>query len=187
MPIPAIDSAPMSAKSYGLIAMFDSPTEIMHAAEKVRDAGYKFWDVITPFPIHGMDRAMGMRRSTVPRVSLAGGLLGFTTGMVLIWWSGAYNFRLTVGGKPFFSPLFAFPISYELTILFTAFATIIGMFLYNRLPMHYHAVMKQAHYRRATDDRFFVVVEARDPRYDPAATRALLATLGGHDIEDLEP
>ena len=177
----------MSAKSYGLIAMFDSPTEIMHAAEKVRDAGYKFWDVITPFPIHGMDRAMGMRRSLVPRASLAGGLLGFATGMTLIWWTDAYNFRLTVGGKPFFSPLFAFPISYELTILFTAFATIIGMFLFNRLPQHYHAVMKQAHYRRATDDRFFVVIEARDPRFDPAATRALLAKLGGREIAELEP
>jgi Alternative complex III, ActD subunit len=176
----------MSPKTYGLIAMFDSPADIMHAAEKVRDAGYKFWDVITPFPIHGMDRAMGMRRSLVPRVSLAGGLLGFTTGMVLIWWSGAYNFKLTVGGKPLFSPLFAFPISYELTILFTAFATISGMFLLNRLPMHYHAVMKQAHYQRATDDRFFVVVEARDPHYDRAGTRALLEKLGGHDIAELD-
>jgi hypothetical protein len=176
----------MSAQPYGLIAMFDTPAEIMRAAEAVRDAGYKFWDVITPFPIHGMDHAMGMRRSLVPRVSLAGGILGFATGMTLIWWTDAYNFKLTVGGKPLFSPLFAFPISYELTILFTAFATIIGMFLFNRLPRHYHAVMKQAHYRRATDDRFFVVVEARDPHYDPAATRALLAKLGGREIAELE-
>ena len=106
--------------------------------------------------------------------SLAGGILGFTTGMALIWWSGAYNFKLIVGGKPLFSPLFAFPISYELTILFTAFATIIGMFVLNRLPMHYHAVLKQAHFQRATDDRFFIVIEARDPHYDAAATRALL-------------
>jgi hypothetical protein len=176
----------MSEKNYGLIAMFDTPADIYHAAEAVRDAGYKFWDVITPFPIHGMDRAMGVRRSKVPRISLAGGILGFTTGMVLIWWSGAYNFKLIVGGKPLFSPLFAFPISYELTILFTAFATLIGMFLLNRLPMHYHAVMKQAHFKRATDDRFFVVVEARDPHYDPAATRALLARLGGREIAELE-
>jgi hypothetical protein len=152
----------------------------------VRDAGYKSWDVITPFPIHGMDRAMGVRRSLVPRISLAGGIIGFITGMGLIWWSGAWNFKLIVGGKPLFSPLFAFPISYELTILFTAFATILGMFLLNRLPMHYHAVMKQAHFQRAMDDRFFVVIEARDPRYDRAATEALLARLGGREIEELE-
>jgi hypothetical protein len=176
----------MSEKSYGLIAMFDTPADIMQAAEAVRDAGYKSWDVITPFPIHGMDRAMGVRRSLVPRISLAGGIIGFVTGMGLIWWSGAWNFKLVVGGKPLFSPLFAFPISYELTILFTAFATILGMFLLNRLPMHYHAVMKQAHFQRAMDDRFFVVIEARDPRYDRAATEALLARLGGREIEELE-
>ena len=177
---------PMPAPAYGLIAMFDSPADIYHAAEQVRDAGYRFWDVITPFPIHGMDRAMGVRRSLVPRVSLAGGILGFATGMTLIWWSGAYNFKLTVGGKPLFSPLFAFPISYELTILFTAFATIIGMFVFNHLPMHYHAVMKQAHFQRATDDRFFIVIETRDPRFHAAATRALLEKAGGHDIAELE-
>jgi hypothetical protein len=176
----------MSVKHYGLIAMFDSPAGIMHAAEAVRDAGYEFWDVITPFPIHGMDRAMGVRRSFVPRFSLAGGIVGFATGMTLIWWSGAWNFRLTVGGKPLFSPLFAFPISYEVTILFTAFATLLGMFLLNRLPMHYHAVMKQPHFKRATDDRFFVVIEARDPRYDPAATKALLEKAGGREIAELE-
>ena len=176
----------MPEKSYGLIAMFDTPADIMHAAEAVRDAGYKSWDVITPFPVHGMDRAMGVRRSLVPRISLSGGLIGFATGMGLIWWSGAWNFRLMVGGKPFFSPLFAFPISYELTILFTAFATILGMFVLNRLPMHYHAVMKQAHFQRAMDDRFFVVIEACDPRYDRAATEALLAQLGGREIEELK-
>ena len=176
----------MSEKSYVLIAMFYTPADIMQAAEAVRDAGYKSWDVITPFPIHGMDRAMGVRRSLVPRISLAGGIIGFVTGMGLIWWSGAWNFKLVVGGKPLFSPLFAFPISYELTILFTAFATILGMFLLNRLPMHYHAVMKQAHFQRAMDDRFFVVIEARDPRYDRAATEALLARLGGREIEELE-
>ena len=176
----------MSAQPYGLIATFTTTADAMHAAEQVRDAGYKFWDVITPFPIHGMDRAMGMRRSLVPRFSLAGGILGFITGMVMIWWVGAWNFKLTVGGKPLFSPLFAFPISYELTILFTAFATIIGMFFLNRLPMHYHAVMKQPHFARATNDRFFIVIETRDPYYDRAATHALLERIGGHEIAELE-
>ncbi len=176
----------MPEKPYGLIAMFETPAEIVHAAEAVRDAGYRSWDVITPCPIHGMDRAMGVRRSLVPRFSLAGGILGLATGMTLIWWSGAWNFKLMVGGKPLFSPLFAFPISYELTILFTAFATLIGLFLLCQLPRHYHAVMKQAHYQRAMDDRFFVVIEASDPRYDPIATRALLKQAGGREIAELE-
>jgi hypothetical protein len=176
----------MSEKPYGLIATFDTPSGIVRAAEAVRDAGYKSWDVITPFPVHGMDRAMGLHRSLVPRFSLVGGILGLVTGMTLIWWSGAWSFKLTVGGKPLFSPLFAFPISYELATLFAAFATIIGMFLLNRLPMHYHAVMKQPHFHRANDDQFFVVIEARDPLYDPVATRVLLGNIGGRQIAELE-
>ena len=188
MTVPAIREtpAPMPAKNYGLIAMFDTPAEIFRAAEAVRDAGYRFWDVITPFPIHGMDRAMGIRRSKVPRASFLGGLVGLTTGLTFIWWSGAYNFPLIVGGKPYFSPMFAFPISYELTILFTAFATVIGMFLFNKLPMHYHPVLKYEKFHRGTTDRFFVVIEARDPHFDAAGTRALLAAVGGQDITELE-
>jgi hypothetical protein len=176
----------MAAQPYGLIATFTTTAEAMHAAEQVRDAGYKFWDVISPFPIHGMDRAMGIRRSKVPRASFLGGLVGLTTGMTLIWWSGAYNFPLIVGGKPYFSPMFAFPISYELTILFTAFATIIGMFLFNKLPMHYHPVLKYEKIHRGMTDRFFVVIEARDPHFDATGTRALLAAVGGQEIAELE-
>jgi Protein of unknown function (DUF3341) len=134
-----------------------------------------------------MDRAMGMRRSKVPRLSFIGGITGFCTGMGLIWWTGAHNYRLIVGGKPFFSPMYAFPVSYELTILFTAFATILGMFLLNRLPMHYHPVMKHPTFHRATNDRFFIVIEARDPRFNASATRSLLERNGGKEIAELEP
>src|SRR5471030_1729531 len=132
----------MPAPTYGLIATFETVPEIYHAAEQVRDAGFKHWDCITPLPIHGLDKAMGLKRSIVPRISLVGGITGFITGMTMIWWTDAYNYRLVVGGKPFFSPMFAFPVSYELTILFTAFATIFGIFVTNRLPMHYHPVLK---------------------------------------------
>src|SRR5512140_1866587 len=110
----------MAAPSYGLIATFDTPAAVYHAAEQVRDAGYKQWDVIAPCPIHGMDKAMGLKRSIVPRISLAGGITGFCTGMTMIWWMNGLDYPLIVGGKPFFSPLFAFPVSYELKILFTA-------------------------------------------------------------------
>lgn len=158
----------------------------MHAAEKVRDSGYKFWDCITPFPVHGLDAAMGVKRSKVPRFSLAGGITGFCTGMSLIWFTNAYDYPLIVGGKPYFSPMFAFPVSYELTILFTAFATIGGMFFLNRLPMHYHPVLKYDKIHRGMDDLFFLVIEARDPRFNAAATRALLEKAGGKDISELE-
>lgn len=173
-------------QTYGLVAAFDTTADLYHACEKVRDAGFSQWDAITSFPIHGLDAAMGVRRSHVPRFSLIGGLTGFCTGMSMIWWTGAYEYPLIVGGKPYFSPMFAFPISYELTILFTAFATIIGMFILNKLPMHYHPVMKAPQFVRASDDRFYIVIEANDPKFNPAQTRALLQQIGGKDIAELE-
>lgn len=176
----------MASQPYGLIATFTTAPSLYHAAEQVRDAGYRNWDCITPFPVHGLDKAMGLARSIVPRISLAGGLTGFCTGMSMIWWTGGYDYKLTVGGKPYFSPMFAFPISYELTILFTAFATIIGMFIVNGLPMHYHPVLKYDHIRKGMDDTFFIVIEARDPRFNLANTKALLEKAGGTNISELE-
>mgnify|MGYP003659378936 FL=1 len=176
----------MSDQPHGLIATFDNAADLYHAAEQVRDAGYKQWDCITPCPVHGLDGAMGMKRSIVPRISLAGGITGFCTGMSLIFWTGAVDYPLIVGGKPFFSPMFAFPVSYELTILFTAFATIIGMFVVNGLPMHYHPVLKYKDIVRGMDDKFFVVIESRDPRYNSENTKALLEKTGGQNIKELE-
>ncbi len=176
----------MAAQPHGLIATFDTPADVMHAAETVRDAGYKSWDCITPFPLHGLDKAMGVKRSIVPRFSLAGGLIGFTTGMSMIWFMNGYDYPLIVGGKPLFSPLFAFPVAYELTILFTAFATIGGMFFLNRLPMHYHPVLKYDQIHRGMDDLFFIVIDSRDPKFNSTATRALLEKAGGKAITELE-
>src|SRR5215217_583166 len=176
----------MAAPNYGLIATFQTAPDLYHAAEKVRDAGYRYWDCITPFPVHGLDKAMGLKRSIVPRISLAGGITGFCTGMTMIWWTNQYDYPLIVGGKPFFSPMFAFPVSYELTILFTAFATIIGMFLVNGLPMHYHPVLKSPKIKRGLDDQFLIVIEARDPRFNLANTKALLEKAGGKEIAELE-
>lgn len=173
-------------KPYGIIAAFDTVPDVFQACERVRDAGYSRWDTITSFPIHGLDAAMGMRRSKVPRFSLAGGITGFCTGMSFIWWAGAYEYPLIVGGKPYFSPMFAFPVSYELTILFTAFATIGGMFFLNKLPMHYHPVLKAPQYVRALDDRFYIVIESADPKYNATETRALLERAGGKDIVEIE-
>jgi hypothetical protein len=176
----------MAETLHGYIATFATPADVMHAAESVRDAGYRNWDVHTPFPVHGLDEAMGLRRSRVPRFALSGGVIGFTSGMLMIWYMNDLDYRLVVGGKPFFSPLFAFPVSYELTILFASFGALIGMFLLNRLPMHYHPVMKHEQWPQATDDRFFVVIEATDPQFDLAGTRDFLAQIGGREITALE-
>ncbi len=176
----------MAEQPYGLIARFETPRALYRAAERVRDAGYKRWDCMSPMPVHGLDNAMGVKRSIVPRFSLAGGITGFCTGMSMIWYMNAYDYKLTVGGKPLFSPLYAFPVSYELTILFTAIATICGMFFLNGLTKLYHPVLKYENIRRATDDGFFIVIETGDPCYSAAGTRALLEQAGGLDVSELE-
>jgi hypothetical protein len=176
----------MATNCYGLIAAFDTTADVMSAAEKVRDAGFQHWDVITPFPIHGMDSAMGLKRSRVPRFSLIGGITGFTTGMLMVAWMNMIDYPLIVGGKPLFSPMFAFPVSYELTILLASFGSIIGMFLLNRLPMHYHPVMNRDGVAEASDNRFFIVIESRDPHYRKEKVHGLLSEIGGKDIEELE-
>ncbi len=165
------------SKPYAILALFETPQAIYAAAKEVRDAGYRQWDCLTPFPIHGMDGAMGLGRSKVPIFTFIGGVIGFVTGMFLAWFMGFYEYPLIVGGKPYFDFIFPFPIAYELTILLAAFGTLGGMFLLNRLPMHYHPVMDYEGFRRLTDDRFAIVIEAADPRYDEARTRELLDRL----------
>ncbi|MDP0498539.1 MAG: DUF3341 domain-containing protein [Verrucomicrobiota bacterium JB022] len=174
------------SKPYGILALFDTAQEIYHAAEAVRDAGYKRWDCITPFPIHGMNEAMGLRRSLVGAFTLVGGITGFTTGMTIAWFMGQVNYPLIVQGKPYFSFVFPFPVAYELTILLSAFGTLLGMFLINRLPRHHHPVMDYSKFHRLMDDKFAVVIEVDDPLYDEARTRSLLEGLHPSEVVLLE-
>jgi len=174
------------AKTYGIIAQYDTPADVMHAAEKVRDAGFRKWDVFTPFPIHGMDKAMGLKNSKVGWFSFLGGVTGYTTGMLMIWWMNAVDYRLVVGGKPMFSPFAAFPPSYELTILFGAFGAIFGMLYLNRLPRLHHPLLKHKRFALATHDKFFIVIETADPKYSEAETRKLLEAVGSPRIEMVE-
>ena len=173
------------ANTYGILGLFETAPQVYHAAEKVRDAGFKRWDVIAPFPIHGIDKAMGLKRSRVPAFTLAGGCIGFITGMLTVWYMNAYDYPLIVGGKPYFSPIFPFPIAYELTILLAAFGTFFGQFITNLLPQHYHPTMNYEKFHRLTDDRFAIVIEAKDPGYDEVRTRELLTKLGATEVADI--
>jgi hypothetical protein len=173
-------------KTYGIIAEFDTPADTIHAAEKVRDSGFRKWDVFTPFPVHGMDKAMGLKNSVVGWFSFLGGVTGYTTGMVMIWWMNAYDYAIVVGGKPMFSPFSAFPPSYELTILFGAFGALGGMLLLNRLPRLHHPLLKHRRFALATHDKFFIVIESSDPKYSETETRSLLESLGSRRIELVE-
>ena len=174
---------PETPKTYGVIAEFLTPADIMHAAEKVRDKGFRKWDVFTPFPIHGMDKAMGLKNSQVGWFSFLGGVAGYTTGMLMIWWMNAVDYPIVIGGKPMFSPFGAFPPSYELTILFGAFGALGGMLFLNKLPRLHHPLLKHKRFALATHDRFYLVIETSDPKYSATETRRLLESLGSAHIE----
>lgn len=175
-----------ATKPYGLIAEFTTPGDLMHAAAKVRDAGFRRWDVFTPYPVHGMDKAMGLKNSKVGWFSFLGGVTGYTTGMLMIWFMNRIDYALPVGGKPMFSPFSAFPPSYELTILFGAFGALIGMLVLNRLPRLHHPLLKHRRFAQATHDTFFLVIETDDPKYRADETRAFLESLGSERIEMVE-
>ena len=173
-------------KPYGLLAEFDNTADVLHAAEKVRHAGFRIWDVYMPFPIHGMDKAMGLKNSKVGWFSFIGGATGYTTGMLMIWWMNAVDYKLIIGGKPMFSPNGAFPPSYELTILFGAFGAILGMLFLNRLPRLNHPLLKHKRFALASHDKFYVVIETADPKYSEVETRKLLEAAGSKRIEMVE-
>ena len=170
---------------YGLLAEFDTTGATLHAATMVRDAGYRRWDVFTPFPVHGMDAAMGLKNSKVGWFTFCGGLTGFTAGMLMIWYMNAYDYPIVVGGKPLFSPIFSFPVAYELTILLGAFGSLLGMLFLNRLPRLYHPLFRSARFTQVTHDKFFIAVEATDPKYSDMDTRRLLEQAGARHIEEV--
>ena len=176
----------MNAKVYGIMAEYTTPADAIHAAEKVRDAGFRKWDVFTPFPVHGMDKAMGLKNSKVGWFSFIGGCTGYTTGMLMIWFLNAIDYPIVIGGKPMFSPFAAFPPSYELTILLGAFGAIGGMLFLNRLPRLHHPLLKNRRFALATHDRFFVVIETADPKFNEVETRKLLEAAGSKRIELVE-
>ena len=171
-------------KVYGLGAEFTSVADLVHAAEKIRDAGFKRWDVHTPFPIHGMDKAMGLGKSWLSAPVLIGGATGFIVAGFLTIIPSKYLYPLIVHGKPFDTmtvPAF-FPIFFELTVLLSAFTTIFSIMAFNRLPQWYHPVFNWERFKRVTDDGFFLIVEARDPKFNEEKTRTLLEEIGGTHV-----
>jgi hypothetical protein len=173
----------MNFNDYGLMATFSSAKDIYHACIKVREAGFTKWESYTPFPVHGLDKAMGMSRSNVPRFTLAGGLTGFTLATLMVWFMNAYDYPLNVGGKPFFTYILPFPVMYEMNILFAAFGTLFGMFFLNRLPRHHHPLFENKSFLKCSDDRMTIVIEVIDPKYDEEETRKFLEGLGATGVE----
>jgi Protein of unknown function (DUF3341) len=179
-----VSAAAVDKTVFGIIAEFPSATTLYQAAEKVRDKGYKFWDVHSPFPIHGMDKAMGLGKSTLGYIIFCGGFTGFATAVLLEYIPSSYLYPLIVHGKPvdFFTVPPFFPIMFELTILFSAFTAFFGVFVMNRLPRLHHPLFDYEPFKRVTNDAFFLAIEAADPKFSETATKELLEEIGGLSV-----
>lgn len=172
---------------YGVLAEFDSASAVYHACEKVRDAGYTHWDAHTPFPVHGLDKAMGIKQTVLPLIVFVCGLTGASLAMLMQWWMNAVDYPFVISGKPLFSWPAFIPVTFELMVLFSALGAVLGMLGLNRLPQYYHPLFKSKRFARATDDRFFISIEARDELFDAEKTRALLKKAGAiGEIEEVE-
>jgi hypothetical protein len=168
------------------MGLFETPAEITHACEALRDEGYKHFDAHTPFAVHGLEKAMGLPPSRLPFIVLGGGFTGLASAIALAYWTQAVDYPLVIAGKLPFSFQAYIPIFFELTVLFSAFATFFGMWGLNRLPTYYHPVHSYPSFHRASDDAFIVSVEARDPKFDMKKTRELLEKLGAREIGAVE-
>lgn len=173
---------------HGYLAEFTSVQDVYHAAEKVRDAGFSSWDVHSPFPIHGMDDAMGLPRSILPKFVFVGGITGTMTAFALQYFTQVIDYPTVVQAKPaniYTIPAF-FPVMFELTILFSAFTALFTCLVMMKLPRLHHPLFNSAAFARFSDDRFFLCIEARDPRFSLEKTKAFLAEVGGRNIELVE-
>lgn len=174
------EAAPMSI----VLAEFKGPPELFHAAEKMRDAGYKSFDCHSPFPIHGMDRAMGLERSWLAVVcffiamSVVAGMTGFV-------YYVSMDYKLVISGKPFFSYVAYVPPVWAVGILTCALTAVFGMMAFNKIPRPHHPLFNSENFSRVTHDAFFISVQSDDPQYDEAKVKTFLTSIGGKNLEVL--
>jgi mono/diheme cytochrome c family protein len=192
-------SPPHAPVLRGLLLEFDSPGALITAAEQVRDAGYTRWDTYSPYPVHGIDAAMGIRATRLPWVVLIMGLMGCAIGLGLEWWTNATDVRqfpwapvnfqgyaFHISGKPVFSLPANIPVVFEFTVLLAALGAVVGMLAMNNLPRHHRPVFAVPRFRHVTRDRFFLCISAADPLFDPNRTREFLTGVGGTGPEPVE-
>ncbi len=191
---PGVDG--LSDRLHGVLLEFDNVDALKSAARRVRDAGYTRWDTHSPFPVHGMDEAMGIRMTRLPWLVLACGVLGACVGLGMQWWMNSTNpldftflptwgqgYEYRVSGKPNFSLPANIPVTFEVTVLLASVACVVGMLAFNGLPRWSQPIFRQPRFRRVTSDRFFLFIDARDPRFEAARTTNFLRSLGGPEPE----
>jgi Protein of unknown function (DUF3341) len=172
---------------YGLMAEFDSPADLLDAAGRAYEEGYRRMDAYTPFPVHGLAEALGFHRTRLPLLVFFGGIAGCVGGYGLQYWISAIDYPLNIGGRPLNSWPAFIPVTFELTILLAALAAVLGMLALNGLPMPYHPVFNVPEFELATRNRFFLCIESIDPKFDRGETRHFLENLKPHAVFDVEP
>ena len=181
-----MSSQDSGGRLYGLMAEFDTPGALIAATEKTREAGYRRIDAYAPYPIEELVHALGHHRSKLPMLVLGGGITGFLGGLGLQWWVNAIVYPLNIGGRPTLSwPAFV-PVTFEMTILFASLAAVLGMLALNGLPTPYHPVFNVERFSAASQDRYFLCIEAADPRFHSTATRQFLSEAGATEVSDVD-
>jgi hypothetical protein len=171
---------------YGLMAEFDNPDDLLAAARRAHEVGYRRMDAFSPLPVEGLTDALGFHHGRLPLLVLLGGLAGCFGGFFLQYYPNVIGFPLNIGGRPYNSwPSFV-PITFEMTVLGAALTTVLGMLALNGLPMPYHPVFNHPRFELATRDRFFLCIEARDAKFDLQRTKELLATLKAREVAEVE-
>ena len=176
----------MEHKLHGIMAEFDTATELVDAARKMRDAGYTKTDACSPFPLHEIDEALGIKRSILPYLIFAGGITGLLSGIGLEYFVHVIDWPIIVGGRPAFSIPSFVPPAFEMTILFAAFTAVFGMLFLNGLPSPYHPVFNVPRFALATREKFFLIIESDDPLYEYEKTRNFMEGLGSQEVFDVE-
>src|ERR1022692_964964 len=170
---------------YGMMVEFDSASDLVAAADRTREAGYKKIDAYSPFPVEGLAEAIGFHHDLVPLITLIGGLLGGSGGFLMQYWMSVVSYPTNIGGKPYNSWPAFIVITFEMTILFAAVSAVLGMLALNGLPLPYHPVFNVPRFALASKDRFFLIVFSSDPKYDPAGTRGFLEGLAPRSISEV--